>query len=41
LRPKRMSVESFNAIVDGAIDLYEEGWRTSHAGGLVGMEGPD
>ena len=38
---KMMSVERFNAIVVGAIDLYEEGWRTSHAGGLVGMEGSD
>mmetsp|Transcript_27837 Transcript_27837/g.47322 ORF Transcript_27837/g.47322 Transcript_27837/m.47322 type:complete len:235 (-) Transcript_27837:81-785(-) len=38
---KRMSVESFNAMVDAAVELYEEGWRICHAGALVGMEGPD
>lgn len=37
----RMSVESFNMLVDSAVALYEEGWRISHAGGMVGMEGPD
>ena len=45
LRPnkdgKRMSVESFNTIVDQAMELYEEGWRICHAGNFVGMEGPD
>ena len=45
LRPnkggKRMSVESFNGIVDAAIELYEEGWRICHSGAMVGMEGPD
>ncbi|KAL9188685.1 hypothetical protein ACHAXT_007063 [Thalassiosira profunda] len=45
LRPskigKRMSVESFNKMIDAAIALYEEGWRISHAGAMVGMEGPD
>lgn len=45
LRPnkggKRMSVESFNTIVDAAVGLYEEGWKICHSGGMVGMEGPD
>ncbi|KAL7545991.1 hypothetical protein ACHAWF_009338 [Thalassiosira exigua] len=45
LRPMKgggtMSVESFNAIVDVAMELYEEGWQISHAGRMVGMEGPD
>mmetsp|Transcript_50934 Transcript_50934/g.108507 ORF Transcript_50934/g.108507 Transcript_50934/m.108507 type:complete len:221 (+) Transcript_50934:144-806(+) len=38
---KRMSVESFNAVVDAAIELYEEGWKICHSAGMVGMEGPD
>ena len=38
---KRMSVESFNCIVDEAMKVYQEGWKISHSGGLVGMEGPD
>ncbi|KAL7542888.1 hypothetical protein ACHAXR_013190 [Thalassiosira sp. AJA248-18] len=38
---KRMSVENFNVVVDAAIELYEEGWRICHSGGMVGMEGPD
>lgn len=38
---KRESVESFNAIVDAALALYEEGWLLSHAGAMEGMEGPD
>ena len=37
----RMSAENFNAIINAAIDLYEEGWRIVHSGGMVGMEGPD
>lgn len=45
LRPnkdgKRMSFESFNTIVDAAVELYEEGWRICHSGAMVGMEGPD
>jgi len=45
LRPnkdgKRMSVESFNTILDAAVGIYEEGWRICHSGGMVGMEGPD
>ena len=39
LRPnkdgKRMSVENFNTLVDQAMELYEEGWRICHAGGMV------
>merc|ERR1711957_426894 len=38
---KRMSVESFNAIVDVAIELYEEGWILCHSNVMVGMNGPD
>ena len=38
---QRLSPESFNTIVDTAVELYEEGWRICHAGGMVGMEGPD
>lgn len=38
---ERMSVECFNAILDAAVGLYEEGWRLCHAGSMVGMEGPD
>ncbi len=45
LRPnkfgRKSSFESFNAIVDAAMGLYEEGWRICHSGGMVGMEGPD
>ncbi len=45
LRPnksgKRVSIESFNAIVDAAIELYEEGWKICHSGSMIGMEGPD
>ena len=45
LRPskdgKRMSVDSFNTLMDAAMGLYEEGWKVSNAGGFVGMEGPD
>jgi hypothetical protein len=45
LRPnkfgRKSSFESFNAIVDAAMELYEEGWRICHSGGMVGMEGPD
>ena len=44
LRPisgKRLSFESFNAIVDASMDIYEEGWRICHSGGMLGMEGPD
>ncbi len=45
LRPnksgKSVSIESFNAIVDAAMELYEEGWRICHSGSMVGMEGPD
>ncbi|KAL3782493.1 hypothetical protein ACHAW5_011101 [Stephanodiscus triporus] len=45
LRPNKSggksSFESFNAIVDAAMKLYEEGWRICHSGGMVGMEGPD
>jgi len=45
LRPskdgKRMSVDSFNTLVDAAMGLYEEGWKISNAGGMIGMEGPD
>jgi hypothetical protein len=36
-----LSVESFNVLVDAAMELYSDGWKRSHAGGLVGMEGPD
>jgi len=36
-----LSVESFNSLVDAAMDIYLEGWKICHAGGLVGMEGPD
>lgn len=36
-----LSVESFNSLVDAAMDLYLEGWKICHAGGMVGMEGPD
>ena len=36
-----LSVESFNSLVNAAMDLYVEGWKICHAGGLVGMEGPD
>ena len=45
LRPnksgKRLSIESFNAIVDAAMELYEVGWKICHSESLVGMEGPD
>jgi hypothetical protein len=44
LRPisgKRLSFESFNAIVDASMEIYEEGWRICHSGGMLGMEGPD
>lgn len=44
LRPisgKRLSFESFNAIVDASMDIYEEGWRIGHSGNMAGMEGPD
>jgi len=45
LRPnksgRKSSFESFNTIVDAAMELYEEGWRICHTGGMVGMEGPD
>ena len=45
LRPnksgKRVSIESFNAIVDAAMELYEEGWKICHSGSMVGMEGPN
>eukprot|EP00985_Skeletonema_marinoi_P032446 scaffold39139_cov182-Skeletonema_marinoi.AAC.2 len=36
-----LSVESFNVLVDAAMELYQDGWKMSHAGGMVGMEGPD
>jgi hypothetical protein len=36
-----LSVESFNSLVDASMDLYLEGCKICHAGGLVGMEGPD
>ena len=36
-----LSVESFNALVDAAMELYLDGWKMSNAGGMVGMEGPD
>ena len=45
LRPnksgKKLSFESFNAIIDTTIELYEEGWKICRSGGMVGMEGPD
>lgn len=46
LRPnksgKNLSFESFNAIIDTTIELYEEGWKICRSGGsMVGMEGPD
>eukprot|EP00574_Skeletonema_japonicum_P006675 CAMPEP_0201714292 /NCGR_PEP_ID=MMETSP0593-20130828/839_1 /ASSEMBLY_ACC=CAM_ASM_000672 /TAXON_ID=267983 /ORGANISM="Skeletonema japonicum, Strain CCMP2506" /LENGTH=188 /DNA_ID=CAMNT_0048203559 /DNA_START=14 /DNA_END=580 /DNA_ORIENTATION=+ len=36
-----LSVEAFNALVDAAMELYLDGWKMCHAGGMVGMEGPD
>ena len=36
-----LSVESFNVLVDAAMELYLDGWKMNHAGGMVGMEGPD
>lgn len=36
-----LSIESFNVLVDAAMALYLDGWKMSHAGGMVGMEGPD
>ena len=36
-----LSVESFNVLVDEAMKLYLDGWKMSHSGGMVGMEGPD
>jgi len=36
-----LSVQSFNALVSAAMELYSGGWERSHAGGMVGMEGPD
>ncbi len=36
-----LSIDSFNVLVDAAMELYLDGWKISNAGSMVGMEGPD
>jgi hypothetical protein len=36
-----LSVDNFNVLVDAAMNLYLQGWKISHGGSMVGMEGPD